>query len=364
MFWWLILEVFKEIIANRRKLYKFFKETKYLNYNPLFLCRAYEDELTLDESIPYKEEISFVCDTWEETKAKSNSIKIKGDGNFSLGHDRDELSVFQCEALISLKKSKRVKYSSQIVRLRGIDRKTNSLIIQKAEYYDQAKSNLVMDWDENHELKRKLNIPTLRTYLSGGSRTLMLLSDDRMANTIGIAAIIYYMNPSGDIVPYLPRRTKGKTAVFHGKYHCTTSAAVEWSESSNFDEIFTNDMYVELEDEVGIERNEVREMIPIAICREFLRGGKHQIFFVGYTTLTEKEIVKKRKEAIRKQTGMASEVRIREVKNAHLSFKDEKTISKHIKKRGLTLEAVANLYYAEKVIQQYKEYCETVGFPL
>ena len=104
-------------------------------------------------------------------------------------------------------------------------------------------------------------------------------------------------------------------AVFEGGFHCTSLGAVEWSESETFDQIFTEDMYQELNEEVGVEKDDVEVILPLSLCREFLRGGKPQIFFAGLTTLSENELAKKRRKALQRQKALPDKVEIKKTDN-------------------------------------------------
>ncbi|MCK5334416.1 MAG: hypothetical protein KAJ24_07890, partial [Candidatus Aenigmarchaeota archaeon] len=311
------LKIFWEIIKKKDLLKKLFSPTKYLNYDPLFLCSAYEEETPIKAYLPYKQEVCWIRSTWEETCKVVNNISIqKTSQPFNLRADLMELKAFQGLAYHEFTASGKITRDSNIIRLESLEttQKETKLTVRKAKYSDQVQSNLVMDWTNDHALK-KMGIATLRAHFSSQyPKRLPPLSDMHLANTMGIAVILFYQNSSMEYVPYLPQRTKGRIndktilAVFEGGYHCTASGAAEWSEGENFDQIFTEDMYRELHDEVGIERDEVEVMLPVALCREFLRGGKPQIFFAGLTKLSEKQLGKRRKIALRRQKVMKDKV--------------------------------------------------------
>ena len=110
-------------------------------------------------------------------------------------------------------------------------------------------------------------------------------------------------------------------------------------------------MYAELWEEVGIARDEIEVMVPLALCREFLRGGKPQIFFAGVTTLKEHELTEKRKSALEIQEKLG----VIEIEDNQLICSDTENLRKKLLSEPLTLEATANLHYAEKFMEQYSK---------
>jgi len=140
-------------------------------------------------------------------------------------------------------------YDEAVTRLAGYDPATRTLTVQKALYSDGLKSNYAME--RLREMYRA----------EYGSR-LPPLSDGRLSNAIGTAAVIF--TPAG---PYLPRRAKGQ-AVYPSGYHCTGAGEALWNgDAQSFDEIFTENIYKELEEEVVIEA-----IKDVRACEEGKRG--------------------------------------------------------------------------------------------
>jgi hypothetical protein len=197
----------------------------------------------------------------------------------------------------------------------------------------------------------------LRTFL--GSRygeKLPPLTERVLANTVGVSAILFYKDGLGGYIPYLPKRLgesfqkKRRLAVFEGGYHCTASGAVEWSNANTFDELFSNDMLRELEEEVGIVASDLEVMVPVALCREFLRGGKPQIFFASITKLAEEELEVKRHRALQKQRVLSGKV---ELEDRHLRASNADEFEEQLMENPLSLEATANLYYATMFMKKH-----------
>jgi hypothetical protein len=131
-----------------------------------------------------------------------------------------------------------------------------------------------------------------------------------------------------------------------GTFSATASGALQWRDSaSTFDELVVADLYDELYQEVGVQRADVELMVPCGLCREFLRGGKPQLFFAGLTSLTEQELVERRSAArIREAHESTRKV---EVEDRHLDFSEPDAAQKQIRKHGINPEAAVNMLYAK-----------------
>ena len=346
-----VLELLREK-AYRKRLTEF--STDYLDYDAKTLCEVYPDEQAIAPLVPYKEEICWIGSTSQETLAKSGAVQVtRMEEHFVLDADTVEMLFFQVEALKHRTDQGHMgRGDDSVIRLKSYSNNPGGAVleIQKARYSDQLRSNLVMDWTDDHALKGSGH-RTLRTYLSARyPRRLGPLDELIMANTIGISVVLYYQTSSGAYLPYLPGRAKGQ-AVFDEGFHCTASGAAKWSETGRtFEEILVEDMYAVLWKEVRIARNEIKVMVPLALCREFLRGGKPQIFFAGVTSLSEDELQTRRRRAIQSQKKKGR----LEIVDKQLIGSDTEDFRKKLLSEPLTLEATANLYYAEKFMKQYR----------
>ena len=330
-----------------KKLLRRVCSTDYLDYDPQKLCGVYyPGEPAIAPLVPYKEEICWIGPTLQQTRARAGAVQVERMAKpFVLNAYTHAMRTFQVEAL----NERHMERDDSVIRLESYSNNSGGAVlqIQKALYSDQVQSNLVMDWDADHALK-KSGHKTLRTYLSARHpRKLGPLDESIMANTIGISVVLYYRTSTGVYRPYLPGRARGQ-AVFVG-FHCTASGAAEWNETGKtFEEIFVEDMYKELEEEVGIVSGEIDVMVPLALCREFLRGGKPQIFFAGVTSLSEDELQTRRRRAIQSQKKKGR----LEIVDKQLIGSDTEDFRKKLLSEPLTLEATANLYYAEKFMKQ------------
>ena len=178
-----------------------------------------------------------------------------------------------------------LKYDETIVRLAR--HQPGTLWVQPCRYSDGMKSNYAMDGPG------ELRQPLIAQY----GRRLPPLDDRRLSNAIGVAIVVF--DAGGR--PYLPRRAP-RQSVFPGGFHCTASGEAVWREGPlEFDRLFTENVCRELEEEVGLARADLEWIHPLALCREFLRAGKPQLFFAARTALDAAQLRSRRRAAIAAQ---------------------------------------------------------------
>ncbi|MFT5759721.1 MAG: hypothetical protein ACI9LM_004488 [Alteromonadaceae bacterium] len=325
------------------------KKDEFLNYDPSYLLGLYSSEKPISPSIPYCEIVS-LFPTMPMVKI---SIRKEQYINTSENQEWNQVSSIGYSKLLE---SKRVKDNEEAIRLANCTNDSCNLLLtlQKARYHDQCRSNLILDYSS----KDDLDSISLRNMLKlEYGRQLPPLTDTRLANTVGIAALLFYKN-NNEYIPYMVKRVK-KVGVFPGGVHCTSSGVAKWPQHQNstFDECFTEHMYLELEEEVGIKKEDIVEFMPISICREFGRGGKPQIFYAGITSLTKDELVAKRKVAAKviKDTNLWPEIEQTKWHHSEIVL-DAKTLSESINKYKVTLEGVAALHFGLKYLQQHVKY--------
>jgi hypothetical protein len=316
--------------------------SKYLNYNIDNILSDYSLEEFIGPKIPYSMIHHFV----ENPNVAITFRKVKG--QFKLQNDNDvDIKAFQIEALHEFKKNGKFIFDDHTVSLRKVEQVDNKLTlsIQQSKYSDQVQSHLTLDWDS----KALKNRGTLRGIIKTKYKTSKLppLNCSLLSNSIGISVIIYYKNQSGEYIPYLPLRNKAITnkkknsqALYEGVYHCSASGVLKWKDDIDSIDWIKKEMYREIEEEVGISTSDLPVLSPIAFVRELLRSGKPQLFFIGFTDLSENEIVEKRKKAISIAKKNNDKI---EFRNKHLLKEFDNTHNKH-----LSLEAIGNLYLANK----------------
>jgi 8-oxo-dGTP pyrophosphatase MutT (NUDIX family) len=227
---------------------------------------------------------------------------------------------------------------------------TQTLELQRTKYSQQAKSNLVLDWNGS-TVEKSFSFGSLRSKLvAKHGRQFPPLNEDLLANTVGIAAMLLFRADSGEYLPYLQKRADG-LAVFPGAFHCTASGATQpplikaWDGAEfSFGDVFLSDMYRELYEEIGVARSHILDLVPVALCREYLRGGKPQIFFVGLTDLSPPELKKARIEAIRRK-GKSD---IKEIESRAFVPRSSKELNDFLQDPKITLETLPALHYADR----------------
>jgi hypothetical protein len=176
---------------------------------------------------------------------------------------------------------------------------------------------------------------------------------------MGLAVIVWYRTEDGDILPYLPMRAKANlldkalakvggtpedSAVYPGGFHCTASGEAEWRpNAATFDQMFTADICKELYQEVGLSREDLDWIVPVAICREFLRGRKPQLFFAASTKVATGGLGVRRRAAIQRQIDVGRE----EVLDDFLTLESPEQVYRDLAKYG-TIESFANMCYAHR----------------
>lgn len=268
------------------------RKDAFLNYDPARLLGQYAAECPIGVGLPYAEMLNFL-----ELAPAAAAVTLRVSPRlFRLKPGTAQWNTVQSEAFVALKQSGRVPFSEPAIRLSGLEQGGAGacLVLQKAEYYDQARTHLVLDW------RPPDGSPSLREQLSGqyGAR-LPAFSDRRLANTVGVACMLYYRH-KGQWVPYLVRRAS-RVGVYPGGLHCTASGVAKWPDmrgEPTFEHFFTRHVLAELEEEVGLRPSDVADFVPVALCRDFARGGKPQLFFAGTTSLTHAQLRKARLDAI------------------------------------------------------------------
>lgn len=340
------------VLANWRKMSEVNKNSKlqeddFLIYDADFLLESYKAEPTIAPGVPYAEMMSLM---------DIDSASIRVDvmrGDFVLKPGSEVWNRISDAAFLELQNSQRIGPNEPMIHLRSAKREGNRLLlrVQKAAYNDQAKSNLILDWPASVK-----SYPiTLRNLLSKKYKAhLPDLGDRRLANTAGVACLLFYLEDNC-IIPYLVRRVE-KVGVYPGGLHCTASGAPNWiSGSKSFDDFFSQAMYQELDEEVGVKARDIVDLRPISLCRDFLRGGKPQIFFAGFTNLSRSELRKKRgiaADIVKRMSGWEEVKRDKWVKSSDVVIPPSKLESK-IRTCGMTLEGIGAYIYGRKYIEKY-----------
>ncbi|MCC6296275.1 MAG: hypothetical protein IT469_06175, partial [Pseudomonadales bacterium] len=252
----------------------------------------------------------------------------------------------------ALRVSGRVSANEPLIRVRSTEVKADTLVmnVQLSQYHDQARSNLILDFDrENPGTHVSLRSQLCAKY----DGCLPDLSDGRLANTLGVAMLIYYRS-NGTWIPYLVRRVK-KIGVFPGGVHCSASGAAKWparSQTVSFADV-TDHLLDEAKEELGLLPADLSDFRPVSYCREMARGGKPQLFYCALTTLSRKELAERRKHAAR----VARELKLWEEIERDRWYRSADVVMSASRLRhglaawGVTLEGAASLYFGSKYLR-------------
>jgi hypothetical protein len=306
----------------------------------------YASETPVTPYLPYVE-IANWCEQFARGVQPEIEVKLLH-GDFRLASwgpgDGDRIRE---QALADAKRDKPKTFDGPAVRVEDCTASGSKLLlsVRKASYFDQRKSNLALDYRYRTQTGTVLTLRDLLRQEFGTS--LPPLSDRRMANTLGVAALIM-VREGDDFTPYLVQRSRD-VAVFDrgGEWHCTASGVAELPPGHDGTPYFYKDsMLKELAEEVGILEHELETLEPVALCREMTRGGKPQMFFLGVTSLDRAALAGKLSEAQRK-----TEAKGWVVENTPMplfcspeTLTDENALALFHEK-GFTIEAAACLYY-------------------
>ena len=296
----------KSLDAGARILGKIqHSKNRYLNHDPKICNDFYHLESSLGGHLPYKEIFDF-SDSIVKKEIKDISVRIIKDEFFTQGNDLIS-AVVRAQAYFAYRSEGHATRDSQIVRINEIvvDGENISMVIQPTRYFCQAESNLILDFEAYISFQKDLKQrekSTLRKLISNGNHgKLPLLSDRRLANTLGIAICLLSRDGESTLLRMVHRT--GDVGVFPKGVHPAMSCAINWNHNVESDDLMSfimSDIEQEMLQETGLNPGEYETPIPLSICREYLRGGKPQLFAISYTDLSQKELNIRRDEEVKK----------------------------------------------------------------
>lgn len=330
------------------------KPNPFLSHTPSTAEHRYSKEKQIYPGLLYTE---LVCYIDRLITGKGASIEIKPEpGLFHLAPlSNPEVEALRDSGFAAFKHAGKYRYESDVIRLNGFDddgQKT-TLTIQKAKYSQQARSNLILDYEA------RPGGPTMRKALMDERRGFLPdLRDKRLAQTIGVSMLLFYPD-QGEWMPFLVARNRETAVLNEGEWSDSASGAAEWpadehNTAKTFEAYILDDMYMELDEELGLKPQDLSNVLPLAIAREFIRAGKPQIFFIGFTNLSYNDIVmrmeERRKETL-KNPNLPNEInkmpafrripRVSSAKEAAKSFQDMR----------IDPQSAASLYYAHRFFE-------------
>jgi hypothetical protein len=169
------------------------KEDEFLVYDINMLLESYNNQHgRFREHIPYSEEAFFIKDSWTKTLDHSRLLKVQClDPWFKLAQPDNDVARLQQAAYERMVALGMVRGpDTTVVRLSNFDPESQTLVLQRAKYSMQAKSNLIVDW------KGPKNGPrfesSLRELLRAKyGRQLPPWSEELLVNSVGIAIVLW-----------------------------------------------------------------------------------------------------------------------------------------------------------------------------
>ncbi len=325
------------------------KYGKYLIEDVFYLRSKYGGEQLVYRNIPYVELVSFVS---RALSGDSYQIKVNTDNRIFRCDPFEDRAVEEIRkvAFAEFRSDRKITHDGTVMRLSAVrdDGKTTHLDIQRARYSAQAQSNLIVDYKIQGG-----DTSTIREFLlKEFDGSLPPLYDSRLANTLGVAILVFYRD-GDDLTPFFVPRTKEPAVFNHGEWHCTASGAAEWPDDyegsdKTFEAFILDDLYAELREEVGLGQEDLNNVVPLALCRELARAGKPQLFFIGFTDLGYDELVMRMNKARDTVLPHAEPTEI--YRMPFFRFPEKlgtvQDIASNFESGGFTSEGAASLYYA------------------
>jgi hypothetical protein len=164
------------------------KPNPFLSHTHSTAEHRYSTEKQIYPGLLYTELVCYIDRLIEGKGAKIDIIPDPG--LFQLApFSNPEVEALRDTGFTAFRRAGKFRYESDVIRLNAFDDdgQTTTLTIQKAKYSQQAKSNLILDYDATP------GGPTLRKALMTERRGLLPeLNDKRLAQTIGVSMLLFY----------------------------------------------------------------------------------------------------------------------------------------------------------------------------
>jgi hypothetical protein len=323
---------------------------EFLNQHPLALAGLYDREKLLRGRLLYVEQVSFVdrlvagLDVQIDIEPQPGALKLQPFAHPDTERLRDK-------GLQRLREVGKYRRDTDTIRVSRIDLTESGarLTVQKAKYRDQVRSNLILDFlgDEKAQTIRQ-------ALLAESPGRLPQLDDPRLANTLGVTVLVFYRDDRGVLTPFLVPRTKHTAVMNRGLWSDSASGAAEWpideqSTPKTFQAYILDDLYQELKSEIGLNPDDLSLVLPLAICREVMRAGKPQMFFIGFTHLDRRTLLRRMESA--RSLAKRNPIEPEEIYSMPLARQPPKAISlpdlhKDRGEMGVDPQCLASLHYS------------------
>ena len=269
--------------------------------------RVYPQSYFQNIVLPYSlEMIFFEKDSLQEYFVEYNEIKVKYDpGNNLVVQPLCDKGVYTEEFVRAVERSfaeSRRRWDQGInralIKVGKIDKKNKQIEIGRTTYNSQVYTNLSMDIP-----RTKTDIDTLRTETSAGGCPPSLddqKETNRLANNLGIGVLV--LTPDLFLVPLRSM----DVAIFPEEWGSSCGFAGGWKSwmkgNSNLLSSTVNALLEEhLEWELKMDPGFIYELQPLALMREWLRGGKPELFMLATTKMTREQIIARLPEALHRE---------------------------------------------------------------
>jgi len=241
---------------------QFLQETEFVNWDYGFLRNAYaaENDNRIG-SLPYS-----VLNVWK--KEAKIALAVDEDA-FKLGRGGNEWQTQSKRGFEHLC-AKRTVFDKldpngdfrYAIRMSGFDLQNDEMRVQRAKYTQQARSNLIADY----QYKTRIAMTPQRTLrdllLNKYPGNLPPLSTPQLANTVGVSVIVMFRDPDGHLRPMLQIREPSSAAMANGGIHCTGSRAAIWptaDQEMTAQNFFDDEAYTSIEQDFNLS-NEISSL--------------------------------------------------------------------------------------------------------
>ncbi|MBN1259290.1 MAG: hypothetical protein JXB35_01290 [Anaerolineae bacterium] len=223
--------------------------------------------------LPYQELINFLGDNRHTRIYVDNSPQ-----NYIMNRELSNLTQRNLEAYCQAKPHTTPGPIVRLASLQKIDNDHYRCRLERANYFDQVRTNLTLDYP-----LQTYPETTLRTRDLDSDNNLKPFEESALVNSIGVSAVVYYESSDGQ--KHFFMKVRRETQGVFEKAFGTVSGAAEWIHGADIPELryfATREVLREFRRETGFEDdNEFIEFIaPLALTRELIRGGKPQFFFL------------------------------------------------------------------------------------
>ena len=187
----------------------------------------------------------------------------------------ESLKLLTQKNLDKFKKEKPKTTDGPILRMKSLNQLPDNnyeCILEKATYFDQARTNLSLDFP----LERS-DDKTLRLKDMDGQNNLRTLEESLMANTIGVSGVVYFRKNNR---LYFFMALRKELGVFEQMFGTTSGVVEQPKLCYELTQYATSEMEREFTLETGLNSKVIKSVIPLALTRELIRGGKPQFFFL------------------------------------------------------------------------------------